>query len=272
MSKRKHWVVFSALLIVAATFRISVAHWLPNDAPDDGRVYAQIARNLVEQHVYSLETQAPYDPTLIRLPGYPLLLASIYSIFGHTNNGAVRVVQALIDTATCAVIALLAFYWQPDEKKKRATAIAALALAAICPFTTIYAATILTEVPTTFLVMAMFLAATFAFRKTFTTEDTEETPGTKKSLEGAIAWWLVAGLLGGLAVLFRPDSGLFLAAIGITLVVSLLVRLHSRPLALDDSQRACLSFIPAACALARRDARRICAARISALVADLVGR
>ena len=31
-------------------------------------------------------------------------------------------------------------------------------------------------------------------------------------------WWLVAGLLGGLAVLFRPDSGLFAAAIGLTLV------------------------------------------------------
>jgi hypothetical protein len=220
MSKRKHWVVFLALLIVAATFRIAVAHWLPNDAPDDGRVYAQIARNILEQHVYSLETQAPYDPTLIRLPGYPLLLASIYSIFGHANNGAVRTVQALIDTATCAVIALLAFYWQPDEKKKRATAIAALALAAVCPFTTIYAATILTEVPTTLLVMTMFLAATIGFRKTFTTEDTEKDLGKKKIFRHALLWWCLAGLSGGLAVMFRPDTGLFLAAIGITLVVS----------------------------------------------------
>src|SRR5882724_6646901 len=216
---RKKWLVYLAILLSAAAFRIAVAHWLPNDSPDDGRVYAQIARNVVEQHVYSLETQPPYDPTLIRLPGYPLFVASIYSIFGHTNNGAVRIVQALIDTATCAVIALLAFYWQADEKRKRA-AIAALALPAVCPFTTIYSATILTEVPTTFLVMAMFLAATFGFRKTFITEETEETQGTKKSFKRAIAWWLVAGLLGGLAVLFRPDSGLFVAAVGITLAVN----------------------------------------------------
>ena len=220
MSKRKQWVVFLALLIVAATFRIAVAHWLPNDAPDDGRVYAQIARNVLEHHAYSLETQEPYDPTLIRLPGYPLLLGSIYSIFGHTNNGAVRIVQALVDTATCAVIALLAFYWQPDEKKKRATAIAALALAAICPFTTIYAATILTEVPTTFLVMTMFLAATFAFRKTFTTEDTGDEQENRRSLKHSLLWWSGAGLSGGLAVMFRPDSGLFLAAVGITLIVN----------------------------------------------------
>src|SRR5207253_10155168 len=133
--------------------------------PEDGEVYAQIARNVLEQHVYSHETEAPFDPSFIRLPGYPLFLASIYSVFGHTNNGAVRIVQALIDTASCGLVALLAFYWQPDKKKKRASALAALALAAICPFTTIYAATILTEVPTNFLMMAMFVAVTIAFRK-----------------------------------------------------------------------------------------------------------
>ena len=219
LKTRKQWLVFLAILIVAGTFRVVVAHRWPNDAPDDGRTYAQIARNVLEQHVYSHESEAPYDPSFIRLPGYPLFLASIYSIFGHTNNGAVRIAQALIDTATCALVALLAFYWQPDEKRKRVTAIAALALAAVCPFTTIYAATILTEVPTTFLVMAMCLAATFALRERATAEGTEEAKDNT-SLRKPLLWWLVAGLLGGLAVLFRPDSGLFAAAIGLTLVIT----------------------------------------------------
>jgi len=216
---RKQWLIFIAILIVAAGFRIAVAHWLPNDAPDDGRTYAQMARNVLEQHVYSHETEAPFAPSLIRLPGYPLFLAAIYSVFGHTSNGAVRLVQALIDTATCGLVGLIAFCWQSDEKRKRSTAIAALALAAVCPFTTIYAATILTEVPTTFLVMAMFLAATFAFRSGFTTGDTEG-PGENISIRRALLWWLVAGLCGGLAVLFRPDSGLFTLAVGLTLVIT----------------------------------------------------
>jgi hypothetical protein len=206
---RRKWVVALALLAVAAGFRIAVAHWLPNDAPDDGRTYAQIARNVLEQHVYSHATEAPYDPSLIRLPGYPLFLAAIYSVFGHTSNGAVRIVQALIDTGTCALVALLAFYWQPDEKRKWATAIAALALAVACPFTTIYAATILTEVPTTFLVMAMCLAATLAFRA--------------QSWKRSLSWWIVSGALGGMAVLLRPDSGLFAAAIGLTLVITAMI-------------------------------------------------
>src|SRR6266403_1365636 len=222
LRRRVFWIVF-ALIIVAAGFRVSVAHWLPNDAPDDGRTYAQIARNVLEQHVYSHESEAPYDPTLIRLPGYPLFLASIYSIFGHTNNGAVRIIQALIDTGTCVLVALMAFYWQPDQKRKRKTAIAALALAAVCPFTTIYAATILTEVTTTFLVMAMLVAVTFAFQNSLTTAGTEKTSEPKKIVKRAIVWWIVAGLCGGLAVLFRPDSGLFALAVGLTLVVSALV-------------------------------------------------
>jgi len=172
MRRRYLWIVIS-ILVLGGAFRIAVAHWLPNDAPGDGVIYAQMARNVLEQHVYSHEAQPPYNPSLVRLPGYPLFLAGIYSIFGHTSNGAVRIVQALIDTATCGLIALLAFYWQPDEQKKRASAIAALVLAAICPFTTIYAATILTEVPTNFLIMAMLVATTLALRESFTTEDTE---------------------------------------------------------------------------------------------------
>src|SRR3989442_2044219 len=188
--KNRKWPVFLALLVAAAGFRVAVAHWLPNDAHDDGRIYAQIARNVLEQHVYSHETAPPYDPSYIRLPGYPLFVAAVYSPFGHGNNGAVRTAQALIDTLTCALVALLAFYWQPDEQRKRVTAIAALALVAVCPFTAIYAVTILTEVPTNFFVVAMCLAATLAFRNGFTTEDTE---GDRKRFKYALSWWAIAG-------------------------------------------------------------------------------
>jgi 4-amino-4-deoxy-L-arabinose transferase-like glycosyltransferase len=217
------WVVFLGLLIVAGIFRIAVAHHWPNDSPDDSKTYAQIARNVLEQHSYSESATPPYEPTLIRLPGYPLFLAAIYKVFGHGNNGAVRIVQALVDTATCGLIALLAFYWEPDEERKRAAAIAALALAAVCPFTAIYSATVLTEVPTMFLAVAMCVAATLAFRERPTTDGTEKSENNK-SAKLALLWWLIAGLLGGLAVLIRPDSGLFVTAIGLTLVVASVIR------------------------------------------------
>ena len=201
---RKHIWAFVALIIVAASFRVAIVHWLPNDSADDGLGYAQIARNVLEHHVYSHATEAPFTPSFVRLPGYPLFLAGVYSLFGHTNNSAVRIAQALIDTGTCALVAWLAFLWQPDERRKITTAIAALALAAVNPFTTIYAATILTEVPATFLIVAACVAATIAFHS--------------DRFERELRCWSISGLLLGLGVLFRPDVGLAAASIGITLV------------------------------------------------------
>src|SRR5205809_2046823 len=129
-NKRRSWLVYGLLLVAAFCFRVAIARFLPNDNPDDGRVYAQLARNLLEQHVYSDAAEAPYNPTLIRLPGYPLFLAGVYALFGHHNNTAVRIIQALIDTATCALIALVEYYWEPEERRKRASSIGALSLAA----------------------------------------------------------------------------------------------------------------------------------------------
>lgn len=209
-NKRDGILVYAVLLVAAFSFRGTVARLLANDSPDDGKVYSQIARNVLEQHVYSHETEPPYLPSLIRLPGYPIFIAGVYSVFGHGDDTGVRIVQALLDTATCALIALVAFLWEPEKKHKRRSSIAALALAALCPFTTIYVATILTETPTMFLAVAMSLTATLALN---------ETRNGK-----VLLLWAATGLLCGLAVLFRPDSGLFALAIGITLVVTVLWR------------------------------------------------
>lgn len=208
--KRNELLVYALLLIAAFSFRVVVVRFLPNDAPDDGRVYDQMARNVLEQHVYSHDSEPPFAPSLIRMPGYPLFLAGVYSIFGHSDKTAVRLVQALMDTSTCAMIALVAFFWEPDEKRKRHSSIAALALAAVCPFTTIYVATILSEAPTMFFAVGMCLTATLALKAT----------NQRKTL----GLWVATGLIAGVAVLFRPDSGLFALALGLTLVVATLAR------------------------------------------------
>jgi hypothetical protein len=216
--KKRLWTVYVLVLLVALGFRLFIALRLPNDEPDDGRVNAQIAINVLEQHVFSHENQPPYVPSIIRLPGYPLFLAGVYKLFGHGNNTAVRVIQAGIDTLTCVLVALVAFQWVGDEERKHRGALIAFFLAAVCPFTAIYVATVLTEVATNFLAVAMVLTATFAFKATDNTDNTENTDRRK------IVWWVVSGLIAGLAVLFRPDSGLFAAAIGGTMVLSVLLK------------------------------------------------
>jgi hypothetical protein len=224
------------LLLVALGFRLFIALRLPNDEPGDARVYSQLAINVLEQHVYSHDPQAPYAPSIIRLPGYPLFLAGVYKVFGHGNNTAVRVAQAVMDTLTCALIALVAFQWAVDLERKHRAAIIAFALAAVCPFTAIYVATVLTEVPTNFLAVAMVLAVTFAFKATDNTDDTDQADKSDKSRKRAVLWWSISGLIAGLTVLFRPDSGLFAAAVGLTLVLSLLLRRRANPLKLRITQ------------------------------------
>ncbi|HSE16051.1 MAG TPA: glycosyltransferase family 39 protein [Pyrinomonadaceae bacterium] len=225
MSFKTRWIIYVFLFLLALSFRLFIAVRLANDEPDDGRVYSQIARNVLEQHIYSHDAQAPYTPSIIRLPGYPLFLVGIYALFGHGNNTAVRLVQAVLDTITCLLVAWVVFEWS----RKHWAAMMALALAAVCPFTAIYVATILTEVPTNFLAVAMVLTATFAFKAT----------------TRAFTWWIVTGLIAGLAVLFRPDSGLFAAAIGLTLVLSSLRRFREATLyATIFSLAFCLVLVP----------------------------
>ena len=210
---RRHAAIAIALTIAALGFRLFLVLHLPNDDDDDGHFYAQIARNLLDHRGYSGEEEEPYVPTYVRVPGYPLFLAGVYSVFGRDNNTAVRIIQSSLDTATCWLVALLALAWVPIKwkpwKRRRAMLIA-LALAAACPFTAIYTTTILTETWATLLVTGFVLVATFASK-------------SDRTLKSALLW-MAAGILGGAATMFRPDCALFAGGSGVTLFVAGFVR------------------------------------------------
>jgi hypothetical protein len=210
--KFRRFVIVPAILILAVIFNLAVAVDLATDESNDGKLYSQMAANIVERDVFSAAAEAPYDPTYIRLPGYPLFLAADYEIAGVGNNTAVRVTQAFFTVAACLLAGLIAWNWQPGSKRKRRkAAYATFVLAAFCPFTAIFAATILTETLTIFFLAAMTLAATYAIK-------------SKKG--NALAWWTVAGLIAGIAVTFRPDSGLFALGLGLTLIVVMFANLN----------------------------------------------
>ena len=142
---KRHLAIGIALTIAALGFRLFLAFRVPNDDDDDGRFYAQIARNLLDHRGYSGEEEEPYVPTYARVPGYPVFLAGVYSVFGRDNNTAVRFIQISLDVVTCWLVALLAVAWAPigwEREKRRRAMLIALALAAACPFTAIYVTTI----------------------------------------------------------------------------------------------------------------------------------
>lgn len=204
-----------AVAIIAAglAFRLFLAIAWPNDEPDDGRLYARLARNVLEHGVYSEAATSPFPPTYIRMPGYPLVLAAIYRVAGAGADGAVRVVQAFADTLSCALAAALAVAWLPGsatEEERRRAFLLALGLAALCPFTAIYVATILSEPWRFLLVLGCVLAGTLALG--------DEDDRRRRAL------WLLAGLAGGGAALVRPDGALPVGALGAVLVLRALQR------------------------------------------------
>lgn len=204
---RRFMMVTMLLTLAALGLRLFVALAVASDCSGDGPVYRQIAENLLEHHGYSLETEDPYLPTLIRMPGYPLVLAAIFAIFGKGSTAAVYVVQAVADTATCWAAALLCALWAPRSWRRESRRLASLwafALLAACPFTLVYAGTLLTETWALLFGTLCVLAGSWAL---------------KAEGRGAFRWALT-GLLGGTACLFRPDMGLVLAALGAVLVGS----------------------------------------------------
>lgn len=187
------------LLLLALSLRLFLALEFPN-VGGDSPIYENLARNLLHFGIYShqpAEVAFVPPPSLIRTPGYPLFLAVIYAVAGDSNDTAVRMGQAFLDTFTCWLIALIVFKMARGELDARQRlAQAALGLAALCPFVANYTASILTEVPTVALMVAALLFAVNAI----------ESPAEYRH-------WFLCGLFTGLATLFRPESGLWLVAL-----------------------------------------------------------
>jgi len=156
-------------------------------------MYGDIAKNLLERHVYGLSVAgAPPRPTLIRVPGYPLFLAACFAIFGVGNYKAVLAVQLFADLLGCAMMADLARRLFGPR-----AGVAALWLAMLCPFTANYVGAALTETLTLFCISAAFYGMA-RWR--------DEGQGFGRWL------WVVAAALAA-AVLIRPEQGLLAAAV-----------------------------------------------------------
>jgi hypothetical protein len=167
----------------------------------DVLIYGGIAKNLLlhGQFALTVGTGETY-PTLIRLPGYPLFLAACFKLFGMENYAAVACVQIALELCGCLLLADMVRRTAPDSLQQGA-AHCTLWLAALCPFTAVYAANPLTEGPTLFvLALAMWAAARFQERQAW----------------GPALWFMCAVTC---AALLRPDGALAALAFAPALVL-----------------------------------------------------
>lgn len=166
----------------------------------DSLIYADIATNWLNHGTFALTDMGVPVPTLIRLPGYPAVIAVLFTLFHTTDLTPVLYAQMLVDLGTCFIVAALAL-----ELFSARVARVAFVLAALCPFTANYAALPLTETLAIFFTaLALLLAA-------------------KAARLNEHKYWAGCGLAIGAGILLRPDGVLLLFALMIFLVWRFLV-------------------------------------------------
>ncbi len=201
---RAHGRWFLGLGLAAIALRLLFIVRFPLITPD-GLLYGEFANNWLRYGVYGQTGATGPFASYIRLPGYPAFLALMFKFAGIDHYGAARYAQLFIDIGTCFVVADLA-------RRAVSTRVArwAFALAALCPFLANYTALPLTETPTVFFT-ALALDLAIAAR------GVEEA-----NTVAALKRWAGAGLATGASILFRPDGGMLLLAIGAYLLLRLI--------------------------------------------------
>jgi len=179
----------AAALVAGAVLRLwFIAH--AGSIAGDSLLYGDIAKSWMTRGVYGFAASG--EPTLIRLPGYPLFLAACFRVFGMEHYTAVMYVQCAVDLATCLLVAALA-----GRLFGKRAGLAALWLAALCPFTANYVAAPLTEAPT---------LATIALA--FYGMECWRAAGA-----GWNRWLWITAVALSYSLLLRPEQGLLAAAV-----------------------------------------------------------
>jgi hypothetical protein len=198
-STQKRWILW----IAAGMLLRLVLILLPRPSDDDTAVYLELGHNLLHRGVYGIADGGNLAPSLFRLPGYPLFLATVEQLFSRFPQSvwlkAVFVVQAAADLAGGLLLAAFA-----RRQLSGRAAEAALALAMLCPFTAAYTGIALTECLSVFAVSLGLYAAGRALT----------AAQASRRDDGALA---LAGSAAALAMLLRPDGALLFAALAVGL-------------------------------------------------------
>ena len=203
-TKMRANAAFAALVGLALRFYLVLV--FPVTDSGDAPFYIELAWNWLKKGVYGFSINGRLTPVDMRVPGYPAFLAAVFAVAGRSPRAAM-LAQAVLDVVSCFVVALIAARLAPPESRRRVT-IAALWLAALCPFTANYSAVVLTEVLVTFLTALAILILIGAYR--------HEILGGAPGVRGLSPWFL-GGLVAGFGTLVRPETPLLLAATGLAL-------------------------------------------------------
>jgi len=176
-------LIVVGILLLALCVRVAWLTLFPTDpiAPVDAEGYHLLAANVIAGRGFAIGWEAPFCPTTVRTPLYPLFVAGIYALMGH-NPVRVVPLHLLLEVLTTA----LAIRLGRDLGGKRVELWAGVLYA--CNGTTQrYTGYLLSEA----LLLPLLTAALWMTARCL------RHPSTRKAA--------VAGLLWGLALLTKPN-------------------------------------------------------------------
>jgi 4-amino-4-deoxy-L-arabinose transferase-like glycosyltransferase len=148
LTRRQIFIALAAGLVVRLFFIALVDY---NYASGDAFEYDRLARNLAAHGTFSESATPPYEPSVQRAPGYPIVVATFYAIAGH-HYAPIIALQVLLSLATCVLLALAAGRLSPR------LALPVLWATALSPSDAVYTVALLSETLFTFL-LAVAVAA-----------------------------------------------------------------------------------------------------------------
>jgi hypothetical protein len=198
-------------LVIGLALRLFFVFRVPSSAGDTA-LYESLASNWLKFRIYGMPVNGVLTPLDIRMPGYPAYLALIQAITRRSAADSrlwVMLGQVLLDLVACLLIAGIAARCSGRGEGSSGVFMAALWLAALCPFTANYTAVPLTE---TFAVLTTALGLIYLIPMVnpeyalgdFATWG--KFPRRAEFMKNAA----LAGICAGFGSLFRPETPLVL--------------------------------------------------------------
>jgi hypothetical protein len=198
-------------LVIGLLLRLFFVFRLPSSA-GDAPLYENLASTWLLHGVYGIPIDGAITPLDIRMPGYPAYLALVQALTrqsAETSRLWVMLGQVVLDLAACVLIAEIAARCAGRKENTSRIFLAALWLAALCPFTANYTAVPLTE---TFAILTTALVLVYLSPMVIPEHAMGDPPkwGSFPGRAGFMKNAALAGFCAGLGTLFRPETPLIL--------------------------------------------------------------